>query len=105
VLGAPDAVTEIDNQNGGELRVTRSNSLDAAVVMVTAMPEINLARAYQLWGIEGTQPTSVGVLAAGRNTGLQLVEGVRAYDTIAMTLEQAGGATTPNLPPVRAVQF
>ncbi|HZN77459.1 MAG TPA: anti-sigma factor [Micromonosporaceae bacterium] len=103
VLEAPDAVTEVATRDGGELRVVSSDSLDAAVVIVTKMPEINSTQAYQLWKIRGNAPTSAGVLAAGRNTGVQYVGGVNGYEVLAMTLEQAGGAAAPSDDPLASV--
>jgi anti-sigma-K factor RskA len=98
VLTADDAVIRAVTEGGSELRVIRSDSQNAAVVFVTGMADVNTDQAYQLWKLEGENPTSIGVLAPGRTEGVRYVAGISGFNTIAVTREQAGGAVVPTPP-------
>lgn len=55
---------------------------------------------YQAWFISGDQPRSAGLLRVG-DDGLAIVEGLRpgaSVDAIGITLEKAGGSSSPTLP-------
>jgi anti-sigma-K factor RskA len=57
---------------------------------------------YQAWFISGDQPRSAGLLRVG-DDGLAIVEGLRpggSVDAIGITLEKAGGSSSPTLPVV-----
>jgi anti-sigma-K factor RskA len=55
---------------------------------------------YQAWFISGDQPRSAGLLRVG-DDGLAIIEGLRpggSVDAIGITLEKAGGSSSPTLP-------
>lgn len=103
VLTAPDAmVRTADVAGGGKVTVVASPSRDAAVVLL-ATHSPGADRAYQFWLMEGATPHSAGVLAAGQSTATHLVDGVKAADMLGVTVEPAGGSTSPTLPIVAQV--
>ncbi len=61
------------------------------------LPQLAADRTYQLWGIVGTTPVSLGVL--GPAPGLVAFKAVADVSALAVTDERAGGVATPNLPP------
>jgi anti-sigma-K factor RskA len=69
------------------------------------MPAPPTGKAYQLWLIHGTAPTSAGVMAAGANSGTALLPAINGADALGVTLEPAGGSLTPTLPTVAGVSF
>ncbi|MCY7418392.1 MAG: anti-sigma factor [Chloroflexi bacterium] len=71
-------------------------------IMVEGLPEIGDDQTYQAWYIAGGTPTSAGVLTAGPH-GLAIVGGlapISGTDTIALTVEPAGGVEQPTGTPV-----
>ena len=73
---------------------------EGGLVAVTGLPAAPPGRIYQLWLIPGTLPMSAALLpagAAGRAmAAVTPPEGVTAPVPAAVTLEPAGGATTPS---------
>jgi hypothetical protein len=57
-------------------------------------------RAYQLWGIVGSEKISLGVL--GRHPGVVAFHAAADIVALAVTNERAGGAVAPTTPPVGA---
>jgi anti-sigma factor RsiW len=99
VLTAPDAVTTTaPARGGGQVSAVQSPSLDAAVVFLSGLTTPDRAHAYQLWLIEDNRATSAGVLAAGQAGGARYVGQVGAADQLGLTLEPAGGSTSPSAP-------
>ena len=71
-------------------------------IMVEGLPEIADDQTYQAWYIAGGTPTSAGVMTAGPH-GLAIVGGlapISGTDTIALTIEPAGGVDQPTGTPV-----
>jgi Anti-sigma-K factor rskA len=71
-------------------------------IMVEGLPEIGADQTYQAWYISGDQPTSAGLVTVGPH-GLAIVGGlapVAGTDTIALTVEPAGGMDQPTGTPV-----
>ncbi|MEV0453560.1 anti-sigma factor [Catellatospora methionotrophica] len=98
VLTAQDATVRTANvAGGGKVTVVASPSQDAAVILL-ASHSPGEQKAYQFWLMEGSTPHSAGVLAAGQATATRLVSGVNAADAMGLTVEPAGGSTTPTLP-------
>jgi anti-sigma-K factor RskA len=73
-----------------------------------ALVLMNLGRApagktYQAWIIEDDNPIPAGIFPGEDGVDVVLVDGdVADGEVVAVTVEQAGGAETPNLPPVVA---
>jgi len=100
VLTAPDRVDRKPPGTTGVTLVT-SSLRDAAVMLMTDLPEPDAVHAYQLWLIEpGSPAKSVGLLPAGRGAGLQYVPGIQGYDRFGVTVEPASGSDQPTTEPV-----
>lgn len=82
---------------GGEMTVHVSTELGAAAIAFHDMPALPADRAYQLWRTpSGGTPQSVAVVDGPG----PVVATVRPTDTLAVTVEPAGGSTTPTTPPL-----
>jgi anti-sigma-K factor RskA len=104
ILSAPDAVVRSGPiAGGGRVTVVASASRDGAVVSVAAMAGPGADRAYQLWLTGAGAPVSAGVLPAGASGATRVLAGTQSAQGIAVTVERAGGSTTPTLPLVAAV--
>ncbi|HEY7604129.1 MAG TPA: anti-sigma factor [Gaiellaceae bacterium] len=55
-------------------------------------------KTYELWVIEGKTPRPAGLFEGGDEQVITLTRPAPAGSTVAVTLERAGGATTPTLP-------
>jgi anti-sigma-K factor RskA len=91
--------------SGGRVTVAISPSHNDGVVLFSDMPAPPTGKAYQLWLIHGTAPTSAGVMAAGANRGTALLPAINGAEALGVTLEPAGGSQTPTLPTVAGVSF
>ncbi|MGM7647009.1 anti-sigma factor [Nocardia sp. JW2] len=99
VLEQPDSrESSAPVTGGGEMTVHLSKELGAAAVAFHDLPVLPSDRTYQLWRVPPAgQPESVAVLAGQP----MIVTPVQAADTLAVTIEPAGGSPTPT-PPVLA---
>jgi anti-sigma factor RsiW len=96
VLGAADVrVRTAAAEGGGTVTVVVSPSLDDGFVMMNGLAAPPPGRAYQLWLITGTSPTSAGILAGGAAEGTRLLDSVGGADTLGVTLEPEGGSQQP----------
>lgn len=98
VIGAADARSEtMETSLGGTVTLVASARQGEAVVTATGMPSLSSARVYQLW-IMG----SSGAHSAGFLTGTEpvLAAGLVPGDRIGVTVEPAGGTTSPTTSPV-----
>jgi anti-sigma-K factor RskA len=104
VLAAGDArVVSTDLPGGGRMIVAVSRSRNDGVVLMSDVPAPPAGKAYQLWLISGTAPTSIGVMPPGIGTGTAPVSAIGAADKIAVTIEPAGGSPAPTTTPIAAV--
>jgi anti-sigma-K factor RskA len=72
------------------------------LLLVSGLPQPDAGKAYELWGIAGSEPVPAGVFSVneqGRGE-LRLPElpGEREYEKFAVTLEPAGGVPKPSGP-------
>ncbi len=93
----------------GHLNVTLSNShvadlakfvmLSGHGYMVSSkMPNLSSAQTYQLWGMIDGKPISLGLMGT-RPTNVEFtVAGASAPSELAVTIEPAGGTSTPTTP-------
>jgi anti-sigma-K factor RskA len=88
---------------GGRVTVAVSPSRNDGVVIMSDLPAPPSGKTYQLWLLQGTSPTSAGVMAAGARSGTALISSLSGADHVAVTVEPAGGSATPTLPTVAAV--
>jgi anti-sigma-K factor RskA len=99
VLSAPDVTLKTGQvSGGGRLTVVTSPSRDAAVITLADATSIGDDRAYQLWFLRDGRPLSAGVLPAGKGDATRYVTGLRGMQTLALTLEPAGGSPIPTPP-------
>jgi hypothetical protein len=106
IMAAGDARVRTANvPGGGTVTVAVSRSLDDGVVLMDDLPVPPAGKVYQLWLIEGTTPTSVGVMASGQRSGAATVESIGGADSIGVTLEPTGGSASPTFPILTGVSF
>jgi anti-sigma-K factor RskA len=106
ILGAADVVVRTSPmRGGGKVTVASSPSQDAAVVLIGADNAPATNKAFQLWAIRGTTPTSAGVLAAGESSAVRIVEDLPGSDALGVTLEPEGGSVTPSQPSFASVSL
>ena len=78
------------------------------LLIVRSLPDLPADRAYQVWVISGGTPLEAGLLSPGRDgDGLQVARLDRPAgqaDTVALTIEPAGGSRAPTGPIVIAGQ-
>jgi anti-sigma-K factor RskA len=104
VVTAPDARTETERTSaGGTVTVVVSADQQAAVVSVTGMRSLPSAQTYQLWVIGPDGARSAGLLSGAGRAGPVLASGVEPGDRIGITVEPAGGTSSPTTTPVIAV--
>ncbi len=101
LLRAPDLKAyTIDLKDGGKATILASKSLNRALLSSGDLPALTEGRTYQLWTLAGplTSPTRVtpDALVAGGAVAKQWFTGpVAQSDALAISIEKAGGATSP----------
>lgn len=99
VLAAPDAVrAEGQASGGGSVTLVRSNQLGKAVLITHNLPATTGGKVMQAW-LEhpGEHMVSAGVMPTGGNLTMLLEGDARNTIGAGITLEPAGGSTTPTL--------
>jgi len=79
----------------------------APVLLLEGMPAPEGNRTYQVWVIRGGEPVSAGVLplrAAGQQR-LELTQSLEGVQTVAVSVEPAGGSPSPTGPIVLATNL
>lgn len=98
VVEEPDSrESSVAITGGGAMTVHQSTALGAAAVSFSDMPALPADRAYQLWRVPaGGSPRSVAVMDGPAS----VVTAVDAADTLAVTVEPAGGSAGPTTPAI-----
>lgn len=105
LLTAPDAKVYATTLNGSSVSFVVSKARDQAVFLGDDLPSPGEGKAYQLWMI-GTTPVPNALIDRGGDVTQWLDDGpLDGAKQLAVTIESAGGATTPNLPPVAGVEL
>ncbi|KTR94571.1 hypothetical protein NS220_08730 [Microbacterium testaceum] len=105
---APDAQSaSVTMADGGSATAHWSASTGRSVLVTDGMPALSDDQTYELWFVRGETPIAAGIFetdAAGRATAILDGE-FHSGDTIAVTIEPAGGSPdgTPSSAPVVAV--
>ena len=100
VVADPNARTVDLAEGSGRLVVDASGR---AALVLTDLGPAPSGRTYQAWIIEGDNPIPAGVFPGEDGLDVVLVDGdVADGEVVAVTVEKAGGAKTPNLPPIVA---
>jgi anti-sigma factor RsiW len=104
VLVAPDArVQTMRTTVGGTVTVVTSRAEREAVVITTGMPSLSTAQVYQLWVMGPAGARSAGLLSRMDQAGPVLAAGVVTGDRIGITIEPAGGTSSPTTTPIIAI--
>jgi len=103
---APDAASAQTTFDGGSATVHWSESVGKVVLVADGLPPIEADQTYELWYVRGGTAIAAGTFSAddGASTA-QLTGAMEPGDTIAVTVEQAGGSPTgaPTTDPLFAV--
>ena len=67
-------------------------------LLSSRLPALHDGRTYQLWGIVGTQPISLGLLGPDPGQATFTMAGARRPSALALTAEPAGGSSAPTQP-------
>jgi anti-sigma-K factor RskA len=87
---------------GGSVRVSWSSDLDAAAVVPMDLPRLSGGRVYELWYLGDGDARAAGTFDG---TGSTALDGrLRHGDKIGITVEPAGGSTTPTSSPIALIQ-
>jgi anti-sigma-K factor RskA len=74
-----------------------------AALVLTDLGPAPSGQTYQAWIIEDDNPISAGIFPGENGLDVVLLDGdVADGEVVAVTVEQAGGAETPRLPPIIA---
>ena len=103
VLSASDAqIKSASTTVGGTATVVLSYSEQKIVFTGSALPALPNSKVYELWLISSAAARPVGLLpeANAGKTGPVLASGLQAGDKVAMTVEPAGGTSSPTTTPI-----
>ena len=107
--GAPGSVAAALTAPGHRVVALRTTSATqvARVILLpdgrgyvdaSGLPSLGADRTYQLWGIVGKTPISLGLLGAAPRQAAFTMAGARRASTFGITVEPAGGSVAPTLP-------
>ena len=103
VLAAPDArITMSRAIVGGTVTAVISRTDGAAVITTSGMPAAASGKVYQLWVVSAASARSAGLMSGGTAgaTSPLLADDVKPGDSLAITVEPAGGSARPTTTPV-----
>ena len=106
VLTAPDArLTSATSSVGGTATVVLSHAEQKIVFTSSGLPALPSSEVYQLWLIGPVHVRSAGLLAEASNgkTTPVLASGLQADDKVGVTVEPAGGTSSPTTTPILAM--
>lgn len=100
VLADPTATTVALQSGSGRLVVVDDGD---AVLVLDDLPSAPDGKTYQAWVVEGQTPVSAGTFdATDRRAIVSIPQTVPDGAVVAVTVEDAGGASSPTLPPLAA---
>ena len=103
VIDAPDAraITR-PTSAGGTATVFYSLTRHSMLVTTSGLPPLPASKTYQLWLLGPPHVRSAGLLTAGKNGRFpaRLVGGLVSGDEFGLTVEPAGGTSTPTTTPI-----
>lgn len=106
IEAAPDAQSASAEFEGGDATVHWSPSLEMVVLVADGLPTIATDQTFELWYVRDETPIAAGTFSADAGASTALLTGeMKPGDTIAVTVEQAGGSPdgTPSDTTVLAV--
>ena len=100
VLADPGATTVALQSGSGRLVV---DGAGAAVLVLDDLPAAPAGKTYQAWVVKGQTPVSAGTFeSTNERAVVPIPQAVPDGAVIAVTVEKAGGASSPTLPPLAA---
>jgi anti-sigma-K factor RskA len=101
LLTDPSAVVVHGTATGGDGTATAVLTDDRALFSASGLPPLDAGQVYQLWVVDADgAASSAGVMVWDDGTVRQLADGFAAGDTLAMTVEPAGGSEQPTTTPL-----
>ncbi len=91
--------------DGSRVEITRSSTLNAAVVETHDMAPAGEAKVYQLWLQHGDVMVSAGLMPPGPDNTVVLEGDPATAIGFGITREPAGGSPEPTRPPVALIDF
>jgi anti-sigma-K factor RskA len=105
LLTAPDAKVYATTMNGAPVSFVVSKERDQALFLGDNVPSPGDGKVYQLWMI-GAEITPNALVDRGGDITQWMDDGpLQDAKQLAVTIEPAGGSTTPTLPPVAGVEL
>jgi len=108
IMASPDKQEiSADVAGGGTATIAWSNDELASVVMVDGVAVLPSDKVYELWYIneDGARPAGTFSVDSSDADAWRVLDGeMQAGDQIGVTVEPAGGSTTPTTDPIVAVQ-
>lgn len=106
VLAAADARSWTQElPDGSRLKVTRSESLNGAVVQASDLAPAGEGKVYQVWLQHDDVMVSAGLMPDDSDATVLLDGDAASADGVGITREPAGGSREPTRPPVALVGF
>jgi anti-sigma-K factor RskA len=99
VLAASDRRVPLSGQTGFDGQGVLYIADGRAALVLEGVPGPGEGRAYQLWALSGTKPTSMTVVGGGDRV-VRLFDWSGRADRFAVTIEPAGGSPVPTSDPV-----
>jgi anti-sigma-K factor RskA len=106
VLSAGDAqITSATSSVGGTATVVLSYSQGKIVFTSSGLPALPSSKVYELWLIGPVRARPAGLLSEASNgkTSPVLASGLQSDDKVAVTVEPAGGTSSPTATPILAM--
>lgn len=107
IEAAPDASSASAQLDSGAMATVHwSESVGSVVLVMQDLTALPADQTYELWYVRGDTPVSAGTFAAeGQTTTAQLDGPMQPGDTVAVTVEPAGGAPdgVPTSTPIVAI--
>ncbi|MET4620358.1 hypothetical protein ABIE18_001807 [Arthrobacter sp. 2762] len=90
---------------GGTATISASSAKDSFVVLMDGVAPAPNGKVYQLWTLpkDGSAPVPQGTMDAETLSKPAVVKGLSAASSVAITVEPAGGSSSPTQPPVLVV--
>jgi hypothetical protein len=101
IVQAPDArIENMPTSAGGRVTVIFSGQRQLALVTATGMTSPAAGHVYQLWVMSPAGARSAGLLTPADQAAPVLASGIQPGDRIGITVEPAGGTSSPTTAPV-----
>jgi anti-sigma-K factor RskA len=104
LLTAPDVQTySATMKDGGQISFVVSRSLDRALFIGKDLPPVGADMTYQLWALVGEQAIPDNLVAGGSNRKQFFRETLSGVTSLAVSVEEAGGAPQPTPSAIQVV--